>query len=59
MTQNWDVATLKIDQSAFIQDLLEKKNLTDWNAVNIPMKASSFIKIYKKDNYKKANIKIY
>lgn len=35
--------TLKIDQSAFIQDLLENENITDDNSVNIPMKAGCFI----------------
>lgn len=50
---------MKIDQSAFIRDLLKEKNLTDCNAINIPMKAGSFIEMHKKNNYDKANIKIY
>lgn len=59
VTRNWDAATLKIDQSAFIRDLLEEENLTDCNAINIPMKAGSFIEMHEEDDYKEADIKIY
>lgn len=45
VTRNWDSATLKIDQSAFIRNLLKEKNLADCNSVNIPMKAGSVIEI--------------
>lgn len=59
VTRNWDVGTLKIDQSAFIRDLLEEENLTDCNAVNIPMKAGSFIEMLEDDDYEETDIKAY
>lgn len=59
MTCNWDKRTLKINQSAFIRDLLKEKNLTDNNAVNIPMKAGNFIKMLENDNYEETDLKIY
>ncbi len=34
---------MKIDQSAFVRDLVIKKRLTDYNANVIPMKAGSSI----------------
>ena len=56
VTRNWNAATLKIDQSPFIWNLLEEKNPTDCNAVTIPMKAGSFIEIHENDGYKEANL---
>lgn len=55
--QNWDAGILKINQSAFIQDVLEEENLTDCNFVNIPIKAGYFIKILEESDYKETNIK--
>lgn len=55
----WYERILKIDQSAFIQDVLEEKDLTGCNLVNILMKTSSTINISKDDNYKKAHNKVY
>lgn len=48
-----------INQSVFIQNLLEEKHLIGYNPVNIPMKTSSFIEISKVSNHKKANLKAY
>lgn len=59
VTRNWDSAILKIDQSAFIRDLLEKKNLADYNSVNILIKAGSVIEMKEVDNYKETNLKAY
>lgn len=50
---------LKIDQIAFIHDLPEEKDLTRYNLVNIPIKASNTIDINKTSYYKEADIKIY
>lgn len=59
MTRNWEAGTLKIDQSTFIRDLLEEENLTDCNAVNIPMKVGSFIEMLEEDDYEETDIKTY
>lgn len=59
LTYDLETATLKIDQSAFIRDLLEKKDLAGWNSVNIPMKAGSIIEMNNANNYKKTDIKAY
>lgn len=59
MTRNWDAGILKINQSAFIRNLLEEENLTDCNAVIIPMKAGSFIEMLKDDDYEEADLKTY
>ena len=50
---------MKVDQSAFIYNLLEEENLNDYNSMSTPMKASKFIKIQGENNYKKAEIKEY
>lgn len=50
---------MKIDQSAFIRDLLIKEGLTDCNANIILMKTGSAIKMSKLDNYDKINNHIY
>lgn len=50
--QNQDVSTLKIDQLAFIYDLLEEKNLINCNSINILMKNESFIEMFKNNNVK-------
>lgn len=50
---------MKINQSAFIYDLFKEENLTDCNAVNIPMKARSFIKMLNSNNYEETDIKAY
>lgn len=50
ITRNLNAGTLKIDQSAFIRDLLESENTTDCNAVAIPMKAGFFIEMQEAGN---------
>lgn len=50
---------LKIDQSAFIYNLFEYKNMTNYNSINILMKARFFIDIQKLGDYEKLEIKLY
>lgn len=50
---------MKINQPAFIQNLIEEKNLHNYSSTNIRMKARSFIDIQEKNGYKKANLIIY
>lgn len=59
LTYDLETANLKIDQSAFIRDLLEEKDLAGWNSVNIPMKAESIIEMNNANNYKKTDIEAY
>lgn len=59
MTRNIATCTIKIDKSAFIRDLVIKKNLTDCNANVIPIKAGSSIKMFELDNYDETDIYIY
>lgn len=59
VTQNLETRTLKVDQSAFICDLLKEKNLMDCNLVNITMKAGSIIEMNKVDDYDETNFKAY
>lgn len=40
---NLDARMLKIDQSAYIWELIEEEGLSNYNLTNIPIKASSFI----------------
>ncbi len=50
---------MKIDQSAFIRDLLESENMTDCNSVSIPIKAGCFIEMSEHNDYKEVEIKPY
>lgn len=50
---------LKIDQSAFIQDLIEEEGLSSCNSTNIPMKAGNFINMQEEDDYEETNLKAY
>lgn len=50
---------IKIDELAFIHNLVKDKSMRDCNPVSTPMKADNFIKMQRKDNYKKINLKIY
>ena len=59
VTRDLDTGTLKIDQSAFIRNLLESENMTDCNSVNIPMKVGCFIDMQELGDYKEAEIKPY
>lgn len=51
--------TLKINQSAFIRDILEEKNLTECNLVNIPIKTDRVIDISEARDFKEADLKVY
>ena len=59
VTRDIDTKTLRIDQSAFICDFLESENMTNYNSINIPMKARCFIDIQKPGDYEEAKIKPY
>lgn len=59
MTRNYVAGTLNINQSSFIQNLIENKNMTNCNLVSISMKKGYFIKILESGNYKKVDIKPY
>ena len=50
---------LKIDQSAFIRDLVIKEGLTDCNANVIPMKAGSAIEMNDSDDYEETELREY
>lgn len=50
---------LKIDQSAFICDLVEEEGMQDCNPVNTSMKTGNFIEMQDKDNYEEVNLKVY
>lgn len=50
---------LKINQSAFIRDLINEESIKYYNLINISMKISNFINIKEADNYKKADLEIY
>lgn len=56
---DWESCILRIDQLAFICELVQKKNISDCNLVSTPIKAENFIeRLYKRD-YKEDNIKAY
>lgn len=59
MTQNIEKGTLKIDQSAYIRDLLEEENLDDCKAVSTPMRDGSIIDMGEHDYYEKAELRPY
>lgn len=42
--------TIRVSQLAYIKDLLKEKNLTNYNALTIPMKAGLFIKMNELDD---------
>lgn len=50
---------MKIDQSAFIRDLIEEEGMSDCNSVNIPMKAGNFIDMPEADDHEEADLKTY
>lgn len=51
--------TMKIDQSAFIRDLVIEEGLTECNANVIPMKAGSAIEMIEPDNYEETELRKY
>lgn len=50
---------MKIDQSAFIRDLVIEEGLTECNANVIPMKAGSVIEMTEPEDYKEADLRTY
>ena len=59
VTRDRIARTLKINQSSFIQDLIESEIMTDCYSVSIPMKAGCFIEMSKPGDYKEVDIKPY
>ncbi len=57
--QDLAAGIMKIDQSAFVQDLVIEEGLTDCNVNVIPMKAGLFIKRIDSEDYEEANLCIY
>lgn len=58
MIQNHKLSILKIDQSAFIYDLVEEEVMRDCNPIITPMKTCNFIEM-QDNNYKEVDIKVY
>lgn len=50
---------IKIDQSAFIRDLIKEEGMQDYNSVDTPIKIGNFIEMSGKDDYKKVDLKTY
>lgn len=50
---------MKINQLAFIRNLVKDKDMQDCNLINTFIKASNFIKIQREDDYKVNDLKIY
>ena len=59
MTRDLATKTLKIDQSAFVRDLVIEEGLTNCNSNVIPMKAGSAIEMNEHDDYEETEIKSY
>lgn len=57
ITRNSTIGTIKINQLAFIRNLVIKKNITNYNTLVILVKARLSIKIVDLNNYKE--IKLY
>lgn len=53
------MSTMKIDQSAFIRDLIIKKVLTNYNASIIPMKVGLSIKMLDSNDYEETDFHEY
>lgn len=56
ITRNIAVCIMKIDQSAFIKNLIIQKKLIKYNTNVIVMKARLDIEMFKLDNYKETNL---
>ena len=50
---------MKIDQSAFIRDLVEEEGMRDCHPVSTPMKAGNYIEMQGEDDYEEVDLKIY
>lgn len=53
------ISTMKIDQLAFIRNLVEDEGMQNCNPVSTPIKAGNFIEMQGKDGYKEVNFKVY
>lgn len=58
-TRDLATRTIRVNQSAYIRDLLEEENLTNCNAPTIPMKADSGIEMNEPDDYDEADLGEY
>lgn len=59
ITEESAACILKIDQIAFIWDLVTEEDLNKYNANIIPIKTSLSLKIFKSDNYEKIEFHLY
>lgn len=59
ITRDSVMGTMKIDQSAFIRDLVIEEGLTDCNAPVIPMKAGSSIEMLDPDDCEETDLHEY
>lgn len=59
VTRDMATHTMKIDQSAFIKDLVIKESLIDCNTNIISIKVSSAIEMSKSNDYDKTDIHTY
>lgn len=59
VTRDTAARTMKIDQSAFIRDLIIEEELIECNANFIPMKTGSSIEMPEPDDYNKIDIYTY
>ena len=59
ITRDLAVRTIKIDQSAFIRDLVIEEGLTNCNANVIPMKVGSAIEINDSEDYEETELREY
>lgn len=59
VTKNTAACTMKIDQSAFIRDLIIEKRLNKCNANVIPMKTGLSLKMLEPNDYDKTDLHIY
>lgn len=59
ITRNPATQTMKIDQSAFIRDLVTEENFSDCNADVVPMKSGSAIDMTDVDDYEEQDLHTY
>lgn len=59
VTPNLEARTLKVNQLAFICELLEEENSTGCNSVHILIKTGSIIKMNNVDDYYETDLKAY
>ena len=59
ITRNSTIGTIKINQSAFIRDLVIEEGFTDCNISIIPMKSGLSIEMLNSNDYKETNLYKY